>query len=149
MLTLHTAPLLRTAPGGPPSEAAAVAVRADRIVAVGPLVQLSQEYAGARVRRWPGTLGPGRVHDAPLPPAPTPRERIHALLRLGVTAVLAEHVSDPMLRTAVDRSDLLVLEDASVPPTLAPGGRADLAVLADDGTCLVTVLAGRLVHRRA
>ncbi|MEH0937302.1 hypothetical protein [Micromonospora psammae] len=148
MLTLHTAPLLRTTVDGPATETTAVAVRADRVVAIGPLVQLSEEYAGARVRRWPGTLGPGRVHDAPLPPAPTPRERVHALLRLGVTAVLAEHVVDPALRSAVDRSDLLVLP-AAAPATLVVDGRADLAVLDADGGCLVTVVAGRIVHRRA
>ncbi|MEU6072548.1 hypothetical protein [Micromonospora sp. NPDC047074] len=148
MLTLHTAPLLRTAPGTPPVAGAAVVVRADRIVAVGPLAELIDAYAGARVRRWPGTLGPGLVHDQPLPAADTPRERVHALLRRGVTAVLAEHVTEPALRAAVERSDLRVLPSA-VPPTLAPGGRADLAVLDADGTCLVTVVAGRIAHRRA
>jgi hypothetical protein len=34
-------------------------------------------------------------------------------------------------------------------PVLAVGARADLAVFAEDGSCLATVLAGRLVHRRA
>ncbi|MEV4462148.1 hypothetical protein AB0J51_00840 [Micromonospora echinofusca] len=148
MLTLHAAPLLRTAPDAAPVAGAAVAVRADRIVAVGPLAELTEAYAEARIRRWPGTLGPGLVHDGPLPAADTPRERVHALLRLGVTAVLAGHLTDPALRAAVERSDLRVLP-AAVPPTLAPGGRADLAVLDADGTCLVTVVAGRIVNRRA
>ncbi|MEU7994679.1 hypothetical protein AB0B83_04980 [Micromonospora sp. NPDC049060] len=148
MLTLHTAPLLRTTPDAPPTPGAAVAVRADRIVAVGPLGELTEAYAGARIRRWPGTLGPGRVHDGPLPAADTPRERVHALLRLGVTAVLAGHLTDPALRAAVERGDLLVLP-AAVPSVLAPGGRADLAVLDADGACLVTVVAGRIAHRRA
>ncbi|MEH0969966.1 hypothetical protein V6U77_02345 [Micromonospora sp. CPCC 205546] len=148
MLTLHTAPLLRTAPGAPPTAGAAVAVRADRILAVGPLAELAEAYAEARIRRWPGTLGPGLVHGGPLPAADTPRERVHALLRLGVTAVLAGHLTDPALRAAVERSDLLVLP-ATAPPTLAPGGRADLSVLDADGACLVTVVAGRIAHRRA
>ncbi|MGS2619392.1 imidazolonepropionase-like domain-containing protein [Micromonospora sp. LZ34] len=148
MLTLHTAPLLRTGPDAPPTPGAAVAVRDDRIVAVGPLAELAGANAGARVRRWPGTIGPGLVHDGPLPAADTPRERVHALLRRGVTAVLAEHVTEPGLRAAVDRSDLLVLPVAE-PPLLVPGARADLAVSDADGACLVTVLAGRLVHRRA
>ncbi|MER7420317.1 hypothetical protein ABT346_26630 [Micromonospora peucetia] len=148
MLTLHTAPLLRTAPDAPATAGAAVVVRADRIIAVGPLAELTGTYAGARFRRWPGTLGPGLVHDGPLPPADTPRERVHTLLRLGVTAVLADHLTDPALRAAVERSDLLVLPVA-VPPTLVAGRRADLAVHDADGTCLVTVVAGRIAHRRA
>ncbi|MEK8108819.1 hypothetical protein NKG94_35870 [Micromonospora sp. M12] len=73
---------------------------------------------------------------------------MHALLRNGVTAVLAEHLADPALRAAVDRSDLLVLGTA-VAPTLHPGGRADLAVHGVDDACLVTVVAGRIAHRRA
>ncbi|MEU5910852.1 hypothetical protein [Micromonospora sp. NPDC047527] len=148
MRTLHTAPLLRRTPGGEPVPGHAVLVGGDRIEAVGPLTELTEAYAGVRVRRWPGTLGPGLVHDAPLPAAPTPRERVHALLRRGVTAVLAEHLTDPALRAAVDRSDLLVLLE-SVPPHLLAGGRADLAVHDADGTCLVTVVAGRIAHRRA
>ncbi|SIN27976.1 hypothetical protein [Micromonospora cremea] len=148
MLTLHTAPLLRLTPGGEPVPDHAVVVGADRIEAVGPLAELNGAYAGVRVRRWPGTLGPGLLSDGPLPAAPTPRERVYALLRRGVTAVLAEHLADPALRAAVDRSDLLVLP-AAVPPTLLQGGRADLAVLDADGACLVTVVAGRIAHRRA
>ncbi|SCL60139.1 hypothetical protein GA0070606_3223 [Micromonospora citrea] len=148
MLTLHTAPLLRTGPDAPPTAGAAVAVRADRILAVGPLPELIEAYAGARVRRWPGTLGPGLVHDGPLPAADSPRERVHALLRQGATGVLAEHVADPALRAAVDRGDLRVLP-AAVASELLPGGRADLAVFDAEGACLVTVVAGRIAHRRA
>ncbi|MEV4117440.1 hypothetical protein [Micromonospora sp. NPDC049645] len=148
MLTLHTAALLRRDRDGEPVPEHAVLVNGDRIEAVGPLAELTSAYPGARVRRWPGTLGPGLLHDRPFPSAPTPRERVHALLRTGVTAVLAEHLADPALRAAVERSDLLVLPTA-VPPTLRPGGRADLAVHGVDGACLVTVLAGRIAHRRA
>ncbi|MFG1916219.1 hypothetical protein [Micromonospora sp. NPDC048898] len=148
MLTLHTAPLLRlTADGGSQPEHA-VLVGGDRVEAVGPLADLEAAYAGVRVRRWPGTLGPGQLHDAALPAAPTPRERVHALLRNGVTAVLVEHLADPALRAAVDRGDLLVLP-AAVSPTLRVGARADLAVHDADGVCLVTVVAGRIAHRRA
>ncbi|MEU4526826.1 hypothetical protein AB0F49_01215 [Micromonospora ureilytica] len=148
MLTLHTAALLRRDRDGEPVPEHAVLVSGDRVEAVGPLAELTAAYAGARVRRWPGTLGPGLLHDRPLPPAPSPRERVHALLRTGVTAVLVEHLADPALRAAAERSDLLVLATA-VAPTLRPGGRADLAVHGVDGTCLVTVVAGRIVHRRA
>ncbi|MDG4761139.1 hypothetical protein [Micromonospora sp. WMMD710] len=148
MRTLHTAPSLRYTPDGEPVPAHAVLIDGDRVEAVGPLAELSEAYAGVRVRRWPGTLGPGLPHDGPLPAAPTPRERVHALLRQGVTLVLAEHLADPALRAAVDRSDLLVVP-APVVPTLHPGGRADLAVHDADGTCLVTVVAGRIAHRRA
>ncbi|MFI6242395.1 imidazolonepropionase-like domain-containing protein [Micromonospora sp. NPDC050795] len=148
MLTVHTASLLRRDPDGDPLPDHAVLVSGDRIEAVGPLAELSSAYANARVRRWPGSLGPGLLHDGPLPPAPTPRERVHALLRTGVTAVLAEHLTDPALRAAAEHGDLLVLATA-VAPTLRPGGRADLAVHGLDGTCLVTVVAGRIAHRRA
>jgi hypothetical protein len=41
------------------------------------------------------------------------------------------------------------LFDTPRPPALITTGRADLAVFADDGSCLATVVAGRLVHRRA
>ncbi|MET8256099.1 hypothetical protein [Micromonospora sp. NPDC005205] len=148
MLTVHTAALLRRDPDGEPVPDHAVLVSGDRIEAVGPLAELTSAYANARLRRWPGSLGPGLLHDGPLPPAPTPRERVHALLRTGVTAVLAEHLTDPALRAAAERGDLLVLATA-VAPTLRPGGRADLAVHGLDGTCLVTVVAGRIAHRRA
>ncbi|SCE86553.1 hypothetical protein GA0070607_2536 [Micromonospora coriariae] len=147
MRTLHTAPLLRLTRDGDPLPDHAVLVSADRIEAVGPLVELSAAYAGVRVRRWPGTLGPGLLHEGALPVAPTPRERVHALLRRGVTAVLAEHLADPALRAAVDRSDLLVLP-AAVVPVLVAGERADLAVH-DGDACLMTVVAGRIAHRRA
>ncbi|MEU8332481.1 hypothetical protein [Micromonospora sp. NPDC048839] len=148
MRTLHTAPLLRRTPGGEPVSEHAVLVSGDRVEAVGPLADLRAAYADVRVRRWPGTLGPGLLHDGPLPAAPTPRERVHVLLRRGVTAVLVEHLADPALRAAVDKTDLLVLSTA-VPPVLLPGGRADLAVHDAGGDCLVTVVAGRIAHRRA
>ncbi|MEU1588526.1 hypothetical protein [Micromonospora sp. NPDC005710] len=145
---MHSAALLYLDRDGEPVPEHAVLVSGDRIEAVGPLAELRSAYAGARVRRWPGRLGPGLLHDRALPFAPTPRERVHALLRTGVTAVLAEHLTDPALRAAVERGDLLVLPTA-LAPTLRPGGRADLAVHDVDGTCLVTVVAGRIVHRRA
>ncbi|WP_435206145.1 imidazolonepropionase-like domain-containing protein [Micromonospora sp. bgisy143] len=147
MRTLHAAPLLRRERDGEPVPGQAVLVSGDRVEAVGPLVDLAEAHPEVRVRRWPGTLGPGLLHDGPLPAAPTPRERVHALLRRGVTAVLAEHLADPTLRATVDRSDLLVLATAR-PPTLHPGGRADLTVYAAEA-CLLTVVAGRIAHRRA
>ncbi|MDG4778354.1 hypothetical protein O7614_01670 [Micromonospora sp. WMMD961] len=148
MLTLHTATLLWRDRAGEAVPEHAVLVSGDRIEAVGPLAELTAAYPGVRLRRWPGTLGPGLRHDGPLPAAPTPRERVHALLRNGVTAVLAEHLTDLPLRAAVDRSDVLVLPGA-VSAVLLPGRRADFAVHGVDGVCLVTVVAGRIVHRRA
>ncbi|WP_228543738.1 hypothetical protein [Micromonospora sp. S-DT3-3-22] len=134
--------------GGGPLSGWAVLVDGDRIEAVGPADELTRAYPEVRVRRWTGILGPALVHDGPLPPAASPRERVHALLRAGVGAVLAAYLTDPALRAAATRNDVAVLDTAR-PPTLTAGSRADLAVFADDGRCLATVVAGRLVHRRA
>lgn len=148
MRTLHVAPLLRLTLDDKPTPDRAVLVHDGRIVAIARPDELAAAYPQVRVRRWPGTLGPALVHDAPLPAAPTPRERVHALFRLGAAAVLAAHVADPALRAAAVRNDVAVF-DAVRPPALVETGRADLAVFGDDGTCLATVVAGRLVHRRA
>jgi len=134
LLTIHATPGL------------AVAVEGERVLALGPAEQLEAAYPRARVRRWAGTIGPGRLHEGPLPDAPSARERVHALLRTGATAAHPEHLTDPELRAAARRNGLAALDR---PPVLAVGARADLAVLAEDGSCLATVLAGRLVHRRA
>ncbi|GAA1881328.1 imidazolonepropionase-like domain-containing protein [Streptantibioticus ferralitis] len=148
MLTIHAATALRRTLDEEPVVDEAVAVSDDRIAAIGPLAELVERYPQARVRRWPGTLGPALVHEDRVPAAPTPRERIHALLRLGATAVRADRVPDPELRVAARRSGVAVLE-APRPPTLVPSARADLAVFDDEGTCVATVLAGRVMHRRA
>ncbi|MEU4897898.1 hypothetical protein AB0B12_36485 [Streptomyces sp. NPDC044780] len=148
MLTLHSAPVVRTTTDdAAPLHDAAVAVDGDRVAAIGPLDELRRAYPRARVREWPGELGPALVHEGPVPDAPSPRERIHALLRQGATAVLARHLGDPELRAAAHRGGIAVL-DRPRPPVLAPAGRADLAVFDADGACLATVVAGRLVHRR-
>ena len=148
MRTIHAAALLRRTLDAAPTADAAVLVDGDRIAAIGSLDELVGAYPNARVRRWPGTLGPGLVHDGPLPAAATPRERVHALLRRGVTAVTAGDLVEPGLRAAAERGELRVLPEAE-PPVLAVGGRADLTVLDDTGACLVTVVAGRIAHRRA
>jgi hypothetical protein len=132
------------------TDGAAVAVDRDRIVAVaGPETDvdaLRAEYPGARVREWPGEVRAGEVWDGPLPDAPSPRERVHALLLRGVTAVAGGSLDeDPALAPAAARVGLPV----GLPARLAPGARADFAVFAADGGCLATVLGGRLVHRRA
>ncbi|MCZ9336880.1 hypothetical protein NGM37_03695, partial [Streptomyces sp. TRM76130] len=72
----------------------AVAVEGGLIVEVGAADEVEARFPGARVRRWPGVLGPGLVHRGPLPGAPSPRERVHAVLKLGAVAVLAEYVDD-------------------------------------------------------
>ncbi|MFG1802227.1 hypothetical protein ACGFI4_18935 [Micromonospora carbonacea] len=148
MRTIHAAPLLRRTLDDRPVVEGAVLVAGDRIEAVASAGELTAAYPGARVRRWAGVLGPALVHDGPLPPAPTPRERVHALFRLGAAAALADQVTDPAVRAAAARNGVALLASAR-PPELAAGGRADLAVFADDGSCLATVVAGRLVHRRA
>jgi hypothetical protein len=128
------------------SDGAGVAVDGELVAALGPAAELEAAYPAARVRRWRGRVGPGRLHEGPLPDAPSARERVHALLRIGATAARPEHLTDPALRAAAGRNNLAVADRA---PVLAVGGRADLAVFGDKGDCLATVLAGRLVHRRA
>ncbi|WP_089154795.1 imidazolonepropionase-like domain-containing protein [Micromonospora sp. NBS 11-29] len=148
MRTVHAADLLRLILDDEPHVGLAVLVDGDRIEAVASLDALTGAYPGVRVRRWAGTLGPALVHDGPLPLAPTPRERVHALFRLGAAAVLDAHVPDPALRAAAARNGVAVLS-AARPAALVVGGRADLAVFDADGSCRATVVAGRLVHRRA
>jgi hypothetical protein len=136
VLTIHTA-----------DEGGAVAVEGARVAGVGTLAEIQDRFPGARVRSWPGVLGPARVHEGPLPDAPSPRERIHAVLKTGATAVLAEHVDSPELRAAAQRNDVVILA-APRPTALSDLGRADLAVFDEAGICIATVCAGRLVHRR-
>ncbi|MEY9837020.1 hypothetical protein [Streptacidiphilus sp. EB103A] len=135
MLTLHTG-----------SDGIAVAVDGERIAAHGPADELAAAYPQARVRRWDGVVTPGALHQGALPDAPSARERVYALLRSGATAAQPAAFADPELRAAAHRNGLAT--DGHT-PTLAVGGRADLAVRAADGSCLATVLGGRLVHRRA
>ncbi|MFH8468771.1 imidazolonepropionase-like domain-containing protein [Streptomyces sp. NPDC017991] len=151
-LTIHAADELRHSwddsdPTGDPVKGGAVAVEGDRVAATGSLAELRERFPGARVRSWPGVLGPGLVHRGPVPDAPTPRERVHALLKSGAVAVLAEYVDTAELRAAAERTDVVVSAGAA-PPVIRPTGRADLAVFGEDGVCLATVCGGRLVHRR-
>ncbi|KXK61828.1 hypothetical protein AWW66_11630 [Micromonospora rosaria] len=146
MRTIHAGTLLRTTPDAEPRPGQGVLVSGDRVEAVGPLDELTGAYPQVRVRHWAGTLGPALVHDGPLPAAPTPRERVHALFRLGVAAVPAARLTDPDLRAAALRSHVAV-PATPAPRVLTVGVRADLAVFAPDGTCLATVVAGRLLHR--
>jgi hypothetical protein len=138
-LTWHT---------GEPIKDGAVLVGRDRVGAVGTFEELRERSPDARVRRWPGVLGPALLHEGPLPDAPTPRERIHAVLKLGVVAVLEEYADTPELRAAAERNDVAVLASAARRPAILQTGRADLAVFGETGACIATVCAGRLVHRR-
>ncbi|MGX1909809.1 imidazolonepropionase-like domain-containing protein [Streptomyces phaeochromogenes] len=148
MLTIHVADELRYAWDGPdPVKDGAVAVEGDRVAATGSLAGLQERFPGARVRRWPGVLGPGLVLEGPLPDAPTPRERVHAVLKSGAVAVLEQYADTAELRAAAGRNDVVVLARVR-PAGIVAGGRADLAVFDEDGTCVATVCAGRLVHRR-
>jgi len=146
--TLHAADEVRlTWTGSEPVKDGAVAVERDRIAAVGTLAELRERFPDARVRRWPGVLGPARVHEGPLPDAPSPRERIHAVLKSGAVAVLEEYADTPELRAAAERNDVVVLprvQSTAIDET----GRADLAVFTEAGECIATVCSGRLVHRR-
>ncbi|MCS0639099.1 hypothetical protein NX801_26340 [Streptomyces sp. LP05-1] len=167
MLTIHR----------PPS-GDSLLVDGDRIVAVGPYEELAAARgAGARTREWAGSLAPGRYEpDAvrlletlywpdpreadelgtePFPAGRTAmtdtrwggsaRRGLQRMLGRGVTAVAGPFTRAPV-RTAVQRSGVLV---GAVAPPPVVGGRADFTVLAGDGSCLVTVVGGRLVYRRA
>ena len=148
MLTIHAADEVRYTWDDPEQiKDGAVAVQGIRVHAVGPLTEVQQQFPGARVRRWPGVLGPARIHEGPLPDAPTPRERIHAVLKSGAVAVLEEYADTPELRSAAERNDVVVLPRPH-PTAITELGRADLAVFDESGTCIATVCAGRLVHRR-
>ncbi|MER6631022.1 hypothetical protein ABT301_22855 [Streptomyces sp. NPDC000987] len=157
MLTIHAADEVRPSwdEGAEPVKDGAVLVSGTRVEAVGPFAVLRERHPDARVRRWPGVLGPARVHEGPLPDAPSPRERIHAVLKLGATAVTEQYAASPELRAAAERNEVRVLSATPTPtptptpaPRLEPAARADLAVFDDTGACLATVCAGRLVHRR-
>ncbi|WP_405880408.1 hypothetical protein OG762_18445 [Streptomyces sp. NBC_01136] len=147
MLTIHTADELRSSWDAEPVKDGAVAVEGTRVAGIGPLDALLERFPGARVRRWPGVLGPALVHEGPLPEAPSPRERVHAVLKSGAVAVLEGHVDTPELRAAAQRNDVVVLPRTR-PTAIVDQGRADLAVFDADGACIATVCAGRLVHRR-
>ncbi|MCH0563185.1 MULTISPECIES: hypothetical protein [unclassified Streptomyces] len=147
METIHAADEVYVGWDTAPVGDGAVIVARDRVVALGAFGDLRERWPGARVRRWPGVLGPARVHEGPLPDAPTPRERIHAVLKLGATAVVEEYLDPPALRAAAERNHVLVLPRAR-PCLITDAGRADLAVFDADGACIATVCAGRLVHRR-
>ncbi|MEU8930492.1 hypothetical protein AB0D30_11445 [Streptomyces sp. NPDC048409] len=147
METIHAADRVFTAWDAAPVEDGAVVVVRDRIGAVGPYEELRERFPQARVRRWPGSLGPARTHDGPLPDAPSPRERVHAVLKRGAVAVLAAHADSPALRAAAERNDVAVVAAARA-ARLTEAVRADLAVFDAAGECVATVCAGRLVHRR-
>jgi hypothetical protein len=147
VLTIHTADELRVSWDADPLKDGAVAVEGDRVAGTGPLDVLLERFPGARVRRWPGVLGPALVHEGPLPEAPSPRERVHAVLKSGATAVLAEYTDTPDLRAAASRNEVAVLPRTRE-TAIVDAGRADLAVFDADGACIATVCAGRLVHRR-
>ncbi|MFI8536652.1 imidazolonepropionase-like domain-containing protein [Streptomyces aquilus] len=147
MRTLHAADEVRLTWTAEPIKDGAVAVERDRVAAVGTLEELRERFPDARVRRWPGVLGPARIHEGPLPDAPSPRERIHAVLKSGAVAVLEEYAGTPELRAAADRNDVVVLPRTQ-PAAIRQTGRADLAVFTETGECIATVCSGRLVHRR-
>ncbi|GGW31862.1 imidazolonepropionase-like domain-containing protein [Streptomyces griseoloalbus] len=151
METIHTAREVRVSWSSEPIRDGAVVVGRDRIGDVGTFEDLRERFPGARVRSWPGVLGPARVHEGPLPAAPTPRERVHEVLKLGAVVVLEEHAGTPELRAAAERNGVVVWPSAPSPvgePCIRRTGRADLAVFDDTGACVATVCAGRLVHRR-
>ncbi|MEU6379985.1 hypothetical protein [Streptomyces sp. NPDC046909] len=147
MLTIHAADEVRCSWSSEPIKGGAVLVERDRIAAIGTLDELRERFPTARVRVWPGILGPARNFVSPLPDTPTPREIIHAVLKSGATTILVEYADTPELRAAAERNDVLMVERIQATP-LREAGRADLAVFDEKGECVATVCAGRLVHRR-
>lgn len=177
MLTLHRVAVLAADPTAPLLADGAVLVQGDRVSAVGPYPELAAAHPAARVRAWDGVLTPGlanpygrllleqRYHPDPRGEQGDPdwgagaRRGLQQLLAHGTTA-LAGPFERAAVRTAVSRSGLLVVPPfdsdeepgfaAGVPHgALQVGGRADFAVFdAADRSCVATVLAGRLVHRR-
>ncbi|MEU7485443.1 hypothetical protein [Streptomyces sp. NPDC042319] len=178
MLTIHRVTGVRRTEDGAVAAGHAVVVEGARIAAIGPYDELAAEYGDrARVREWDGVLTPGRHEPdgaAYLEAAyhPDPREAaelgtepltgaalsaldmsetrwggsarrgLQRLLSTGTTS-LTGPFTRPSVRTAVTRSGL-----RDRPAALTPGAPADFAVIAEDGTCLATVLGGRLVFRR-
>lgn len=147
METIHAADEVRRTWDSEPIRDGAVVVGRDRVGAVGTFEELRERFPAARVRHWPGTLGPALIHEGPLPAAPTPRERVHEVLKRGAVAILEEHAHPRELRSAADRNDVVVFPHPR-PTAIIETGRADLAVFDETGTCIATVCAGRLVHRR-
>lgn len=148
METIHAADRVFVTWDSEPIENGAVVVGRDRIGAVGPYDEVRERFPQARVRHWPGSLGPARIHDGPVPAAPSPRERVHAVLKLGAVAILERYVDSPELRAAAERNDVVVFPGTAGTPAIRQTGRADLAVFDGAGACVATVCAGRLVHRR-
>ncbi|AOP45139.1 imidazolonepropionase-like domain-containing protein [Streptomyces lydicus] len=74
------------------------------------------------------------------------RRGLQRLLAAGTTS-LTGPFTRPAVRTAVQRSGLPERPGPD-PRPLTVGGPATFAIVADDGTALATVVAGRLVHRR-
>jgi len=145
-LTLHTG---RAAGQG--EAATAVLVDGERIAAVGGAEELRAAHPAARLRAWPGELRPGLVWSGrPLPEAPSPRERVHAALREGATAIEgAALAGDPALLAAARRSAVALVEAPFAEPRLTPGARADLVVLDGNDRCVATIVGGRVLYRRA
>ncbi|MFI1619715.1 imidazolonepropionase-like domain-containing protein [Streptomyces lydicus] len=74
------------------------------------------------------------------------RRGLQRLLAAGTTSLTGPFIR-PAVRTAVQRSGLPERPGPG-PRPLTAGGPATFAIVADDGTALATVVAGRLVHRR-
>ncbi|GGN29127.1 imidazolonepropionase-like domain-containing protein [Streptomyces fuscichromogenes] len=149
METIHTADRVFVTWDAEPVENGAVAVVQDRVAAVGAYEELRERFPRARVRTWPGgALGPARVHEGPLPDAPSPRERVHAVLKLGAAVVMERYADTPELRAAADRNGVAVVPGKPSKPAVVESAWADLAVFDEAGECVATVCAGRLVHRR-
>ncbi|MEU8889129.1 hypothetical protein [Streptomyces sp. NPDC048442] len=114
-----------------------------------------------QARYWPdpreadelgtGPLSGSALHDLDMTDTrwgASARRGVQRLLAHGTTAV-AGPFTHPAVRVAVERSPVRILH-APRPNPLTPSAVADFAVFTEpEGECLVTVIGGRLVFRRA
>ena len=96
MLTIHAADQVRVTWDSVPVEDGAVAVEGSRIAAVGPLAELAERFPAARVRRWPGVLGPARLVFPPCARDDEPRQLELRRERVGRHVVPLHHQAVPL-----------------------------------------------------
>jgi cytosine/adenosine deaminase-related metal-dependent hydrolase len=116
-VTVHTAPLLLPV-SGPPIEDGALAVRAGRVLRIGPRERVEALYPAVDPVRWPGMIVPGLV-DA------------HVRLGRGLPSALAHGVT--AIAGVVPDPDAAPRPAARPGPAPHPGPEGDPGVVPDTG----------------